>query len=97
MSQNLDAAGPGVLGERLLARLGDAHPGGPAGLKALLAEAARDESDLTVRLREKLPAETISDDELAETLDPHRYLGRSAQLIDAARARFAELRAGLSP
>ncbi|MGQ7787564.1 lyase family protein [Nesterenkonia sp. K-15-9-6] len=97
MRQNLDAAGPGVLGERLLARLGDAHPGGPAGLKALLAEAARDESDLTVRLREKLPAETISDDELAETLDPHRYLGRSAQLIDAARARFAELRAGLSP
>ncbi|GAB3194601.1 lyase family protein [Nesterenkonia suensis] len=97
MRQNLDAAGPGVLGERLLARLGEAHPGGPAGLKALLAEAARDEADLTTRLREELPAETISDDELAETLDPHLYLGRSAQLIDAARARFAELRAGLSP
>lgn len=96
MTRNLQAAAPGILSERLFARLSEVHPGGAPALRQLLAEAGRGEVDLTIRLREELPGDQVSDEELTDLLDPAGYLGRAEDFIDASLRRFAATRRGIA-
>lgn len=94
MGAHLAEAGPLVLAERLQAELPDLLGGGPdaaARVKDLLARAGTAPDPRAV-LRDGIPTEDPSDDELDALLDPRGYLGIADALVDRAveRARLLD-------
>jgi 3-carboxy-cis,cis-muconate cycloisomerase len=88
MRRNADAVGPALVAERLLrevARL----PGGASAVSALrpaLVGGARAKHLMPI-LRAYLPEQVLSDDAVADLLDPARYVGAAGDLVDRAVAR----------
>ncbi|MGO4596366.1 lyase family protein [Terrabacter sp. 2RAF25] len=99
MRRNVDAVGPALVAERLLrevARL----PGGASAVSALrpaLVGGAR-AKHLTPILRAYLPDHVLSDEAIADLLEPTHYLGAAGELVDraVARHRGADLSTHLS-
>ena len=88
MRRNVDAVGPALVSERLLrevARL----PDGPSAVSALRPAlvGGATAKHLTPVLRAYLPEHVLSDDAIADLLDPTRYLGAAGDLVDRAVAR----------
>jgi 3-carboxy-cis,cis-muconate cycloisomerase len=88
MRRNVDAVGPVLVGERLLrevARL----PDGPSAVSALRPAlvGGATAKHLTPILRVHLPEHVLSDDAIADLLEPTRYLGAAGELVDRAVAR----------
>ncbi|MFM6851439.1 MAG: lyase family protein [Terrabacter sp.] len=85
---HVDAVGPALVAERLLREVAQL-PGGASSVSALraaLVGGAR-AKHLTPILRAYLPEHVLSDDALAELLDPTRYVGAAGALVDGAVAR----------
>jgi len=88
MRRNADAVGPALVSERLLREVA-LLPEGPAAVGALrpaLVTGAT-ATQLTPIVRAHLPEHVLSDDALADLLDPTRYLGAAGDLVDRAVAR----------
>jgi 3-carboxy-cis,cis-muconate cycloisomerase len=88
MRRNVDAVGPALVSERLLrevARL----PTGPSAITALSPAlvGGATAKHLTPILRAYLPEHVLSDDAIADLLEPTRYLGAAGELVDRAVAR----------
>ncbi len=91
MAARLQQAGPLLLAERLEAEL-PGRLGGPdaaARVKDLLATAGT-AADPRAALRDGIPVEAVTDDELDAMLDPHRYLGVADAVVDRALERAAQ-------
>ncbi len=95
MADNLAAAGPLLLAERLQAEL-PGRLGGGAGAQAtvrgLLALAGA-AGDPRAVLRDGIPLDALPDADLDDLLDPRGYLGATDHLVDHALARAARLSA----
>jgi 3-carboxy-cis,cis-muconate cycloisomerase len=95
MADNLAAAGPLLLAERLQAEL-PGRLGGGAGARAavreLLARAGA-AGDPRAVLRDGIPLDAVPDADLDALLDPRGYLGATDHLVDHALARAAQLTA----
>jgi 3-carboxy-cis,cis-muconate cycloisomerase len=88
MRRNVDAVGPALVSERLLAAVARL-PEGPSAISALrpaLVAGAR-AKQLTPLLRARLPEHVLSDDAIADLLEPTRYLGAAGELVDRAVVR----------
>src|SRR6476620_8759900 len=88
MRRHVDAVGPALVSERLLrevARL----PDGPSAVSALRPAlvGGATAKHLTPILRVHLPAHVLSDDAIADLLEPPRYLGAAGELVDRAVSR----------
>jgi 3-carboxy-cis,cis-muconate cycloisomerase len=95
MADNLEAAGPLLLAERLQAELPARLGGGPgarATVAALLAQAGA-AGDPRAVLRDGIPLDALPDADLDALLDPRGYLGAADHLVDHALARAARLAA----
>lgn len=93
LQENLAAAGPLVVSERLMATvaplLEEAGPGsGKARLQALVSASQTTGDSLAALLRKAVPAQMLSDAELAAQLDPANYVGEAAALIDRILAAY---------
>ena len=88
MRRNVDAVGPALVAERLLREVGQL-PGGASAVSALrpaLVGGAR-AKHLKPILRAYLPEQVLSDDAIADLLEPTHYLGAAGDLVDRAVAR----------
>ncbi len=83
MRVNLDAALPGALAERLVARLGPCLAGGAARVADLVAQAA-DLDEFRRLLKTEPGADKVSPEELERWLDPLDYLGNAVAVADRA-------------
>jgi 3-carboxy-cis,cis-muconate cycloisomerase len=88
MRRNVDAVGPALVSERLLREVALLPKGASAvnALRPALAGGAK-ARHLTPLLRAYLPPEVLSDEAIADLLDPARYLGAAGTLVDRAVAR----------
>ncbi|MCH8560681.1 lyase family protein [Nesterenkonia sp. DZ6] len=87
MAVNLRLSGDAVLSERLMARLGSSFPGGRQALQDVVRRSAVERVGLRGLLEEHL-GDSIAPADLDRLLDPHRYLGRAQEFIDAAVDEF---------
>ncbi|MBO0897241.1 lyase family protein [Arthrobacter sunyaminii] len=94
LRDNLLAAGPLVVSERLMATVApllddDGGPGsGKARLQELVTAAQTTGSSLGEKLRKSISADVLSDAELAAQLDPANYVGEASALIDRILAAY---------
>lgn len=88
LRDNLSAAGPLVVSERLMATVapllddGGGHGSGKARLQELVTASQTTGKSLAELLRQAVSADVLSDDELAAQLDPANYAGEASALID---------------
>ncbi|MGJ9406061.1 lyase family protein [Nesterenkonia aurantiaca] len=87
MAANLRLSGDAVLSERVMARMGGSFPGGRPALQDLVRRSAVEAVPLRGLLQESFGA-AITAAELDQLLDPHQYLGRAQEFIDAAVSDF---------
>jgi 3-carboxy-cis,cis-muconate cycloisomerase len=88
MRRNVEAVGPALVSERLLREIAQL-PRGASALSALrpaLVGGAK-ARHLMPLLRAYLPADVLSDDAIADLLDPAAYLGAAGPLVDRAVSR----------
>lgn len=92
MAANVAHAGPLLLAERLQAELPGRLGGDAAAARVqdLLTRAGR-AGDPRAVLRDGIPVEAVSDDELDAMLDPRRYVGVADALVDRAVERAARV------
>jgi 3-carboxy-cis,cis-muconate cycloisomerase len=97
MDAHLVQAGPMLLAERLQAELPDRLGGDTAAAQVqdLLARAGT-AGDPRAVLRDGIPVEAVSDEELDALLEPRRYLGVVDALVDRAVERAARMGAAAS-
>jgi 3-carboxy-cis,cis-muconate cycloisomerase len=95
MRRHVDAAGPALLSERLVAAVAALPEPGtlPAELLSLL-RAGVTTAQVRDAVRSHVPVGSLSDAGLDDLLDPSTYLGASDALIDLALGRHRNLRAG---
>ena len=95
MRHHVDDAGPALLSERLVAAV-TKLPGTADVTDDLIGLLKQGASTGKVRdlLRSRIPAESLSDVELDDLLDPATYLGVSDVLIDRALERHRGLGSG---
>lgn len=96
MRRNLDAAGPALFSERLVAALQDVHPQGKSGVQETVRDAVISGDDLLDRLRAAISADEMTPEKLEKVLSsalaPDRSLGRAEDFIDAALIAYREAR-----
>ncbi|MBD1541326.1 adenylosuccinate lyase family protein [Arthrobacter sp. IA7] len=101
MRRNLDLSGPLLLSEGVSAAVAPLLPAGEAGLdgkqqlqavvdKTLQSPVAEQAATYRRLLREAVPADTLSDTQLEELLDPANYLGQAAGISRRILAAFPE-------
>lgn len=91
MRRNVDAVGPALVAERLLHEVARLSGGASAvsALRPALVGGAR-ARHLTPILRAYLPVDVLSDEEIADLLEPAHYLGAAGDLVDRAVARHRD-------
>lgn len=96
MRENLDAAGPSLFSERLVAALQDSHPEGKSGVQETIRDAVVSGEDLLDRLRAAISPEEMAPEKLEHVLHhalaPNSSLGRAEEFIDAALTAYREAR-----
>jgi len=90
MRENLERTGPLILSERLALALGPRI--GAARVQEYIDRGTRGENLVALLATEVAADPSLADVDLAELLDPTRYLGAADALIDAARTAAAVLR-----
>lgn len=86
VARNLALAGPLVVSEKVMARVAPLLDAGTPGqgkkkIQALVSRSLAGE-DFAALLREAVPAQVLSDSEIADLLDPANYIGQSSALIE---------------
>jgi 3-carboxy-cis,cis-muconate cycloisomerase len=96
MRHHVEAAGPALVSERLLAALKDRPEAGdlPSDVLSLLRKGAST-GEVRDLVRSGIPAESLSDLELDRLLDPGTYVGASDALIDRALDRHRAMGGGV--
>ena len=93
VARNLHAAGPLVVSEKLMSTLAplldNGEPGRGKGIiQAAVNASLAGEGDFATLLRRAVPAEVLSDADLAATLDPANYTGEARVLVDRIIAAY---------
>ena len=82
MLRNLKLGGDAVLSERIATVVGQYLPNGKSDVQAMTLESLQGGKPLRESLREAVSVDILSDDELADLLDPSGYTGVANELID---------------
>lgn len=83
MATNAGMSGDLLVSERLMTHLAPLLEGGKPAMQGLVRESLASGTALRELLRASIPAERLSDTELAALLDPAGYLGQSNEFIDS--------------
>lgn len=86
MARNAAMGGDLLVSERIVSRFAPLIDGGKAEVQALVKRSLEEGTALRHLLRSAVPADRLSDSELAEALDPSGYLGQARTFIDRAAA-----------
>lgn len=87
MLRNLNLSGPLLVSEKVMAQVAPLLDGGSPGtgtarITELVTEALSGGRDFEALLREAVPSDVLSDQELHNLLDPAQYTGRSGAMIE---------------
>lgn len=92
MSRNAALSGDLLVSERIMSRVAPLVDGGRDAVQALVRQSLAEGTALRHLLRAAVPADRLTDSELAEVLDPSGYLGQTRTFIDRAAAGNAAWR-----
>ncbi len=95
MRRNLAITGELVVSERIMATVAPMLDGGSPGagkakVQNLVNQSLANQGTLAQLLRDAVPVDVLSDEALAELLDPAGYIGQSSELIDRITSHYAE-------
>jgi 3-carboxy-cis,cis-muconate cycloisomerase len=95
MRRNLEITGELVVSERIMATVAPLLDGGSPGagkakVQSLVNQSLANQGTLARLLRDAVPADVLTDEALAELLDPAGYIGQSSELIDRITSHYAE-------
>ncbi|GAB2903366.1 lyase family protein [Neomicrococcus lactis] len=90
MYRNAALSGDLLVSERVMSRLSSIIEGGKKRIQELVRQSITEHRPLSELLREAIPAERFSTEELHRIFDPANYLGQADSLIDSVSDRLAE-------